>query len=95
MKAIGYSVTVVGFYEFLLGASVYAGDCWILPPVLFLTGILTMVSGVMVIHKAERRERKRKRHARFARHFHDEDKLRMTDDMKALHQELIIKEIQK
>lgn len=68
------------------GALCFAGSClstsggrWIVPPVIFLAGVILVAFGLWLVHKSEELKRKR----RAERHSDDADRLRETQAVKA------------
>lgn len=68
------------------GTLCFAGSClsttggrWIVPPMMFLAGVILVAFGLWLVHKSEERKSKR----RAERHCNDADKLRETQAVRA------------
>lgn len=91
MKVIGKICVVLGFICCVAGAGLQSVEFWMVPPMIFLAGMVGTYIGMKLIdfHEQKRMRRKRKR----LRHMDDVDKQQATDDMKNTYRDLIIKEI--
>lgn len=83
-----YILIAVGFIEWVIGACLSTEEFWIVPPVLFLAGTLTLALGLHLISK-----RAEKEYQRVIRHCEDADKQQDSDEISAAYQELILNEI--
>lgn len=83
-----YILIAVGFIEWVIGACLSTEEFWIVPPVLFLAGTLTLALGLHLISKSTEKE-----YQRVIRHCEDADKQQVTDEVSAAYQELILNEI--
>lgn len=91
MKVIGKICVVLGFICCVAGAGLQSVEFWMVPPMIFLAGMVGTYIGMKLIdfHEQKRMRRKRKR----LRHMNDTDKQQAADDMKNTYRDLIIKEI--
>lgn len=91
MKVIGKICVALGFICCVAGAGLQSVEFWMVPPMIFLAGMVGTYIGMKLIdfHEQKRMRRKRKR----LRHMDDVDKQQAADDMKNTYRDLIIKEI--
>lgn len=91
MKVIGKICVALGFICCIAGAGLQSVEFWMVPPMIFLAGMVGTYIGMKLIdfHEQKRMRRKRKR----LRHMDDVDKQQAADDMKNTYRDLIIKEI--
>lgn len=91
MKVIGKICVALGFICCVAGAGLQSVEFWMVPPMIFLAGMVGTYIGMKLIdfHEQKRMRRKRKR----LRHMNDTDKQQAADDMKNTYRDLIIKEI--
>lgn len=61
------------------GSCLSTGGRWIVPPVIFLAGVILVAFGLWLVHKSEELKSKR----RAERHCNDADKLRETQAVRA------------
>lgn len=91
MKAIGYILSGAGFLTMVCGGCMCCEDVWAVPAVVFIVGVGVMALGMSILQHKQNKAAKALE--KTTRHSDDADKLKLSDDMAALHQKIIINEI--
>lgn len=91
MKVIGKICVALGFICCVAGAGLQSVEFWMVPPMIFLAGMVGTYIGMKIISFQEQKRMRRKR--KRLRHMNDTDKQQAADDMKNTYRDLIIKEI--
>lgn len=91
MKVIGKICVALGFICCVAGAGLQSVEFWMVPPMIFLAGMVGTYIGMKLIDLQEQKRMRRKR--KRLRHMDDVDKQQAADDMKNTYRDLIIKEI--
>lgn len=91
MKATGYILSGIGFIGMVSGGCMCCEDMWAVPAVVFAAGAGVMAFGISILQHRQRKQSSNVNRA--LRHSKDADKLKLSDDMAALHQKIIINEI--
>lgn len=91
MKVIGKICVALGFICCVAGAGLQSVEFWMVPPMIFLAGMVGTYIGMKLIDFQEQKRMRRKR--KRLRHMNDVDKQQAADDMKNTYRDLIIKEI--
>lgn len=91
MKVIGKICVALGFICCVAGAGLQSVEFWMVPPMIFLAGMVGTYIGMKIISFQEQKRMRRKR--KRLRHMDDVDKQQAADDMKNTYRDLIIKEI--
>ncbi len=91
MKVIGKICVALGFICCVAGAGLQSVEFWMVPPMIFLAGMVGTYIGMKLIDFQEQKRMRRKR--KRLRHMNDTDKQQAADDMKNTYRDLIIKEI--
>lgn len=91
MKATGYILSGIGFIGMVSGGCMCCEDVWAVPAVVFVVGVCVMALGMSILQHKQNKAAKALE--KTTRHSKDADKLKLSDDMAALHQEIIINEI--
>lgn len=91
MKVIGKICVALGFICCVAGAGLQSVEFWMVPPMIFLAGMVGTYIGMKIICYQEQKRMRRKR--KRLRHMDDVDKQQAADDIKNTYRDLIIKEI--
>lgn len=73
------------------GGCMCCEDVWAVPAVVFVAGVGVMALGMAMVDKVTCKAEIAK--SKLSRHSEDADKLKLSEDMAAMHQEIIINEI--
>lgn len=91
MKAIGYILSGAGFLGMVCGGCMCCEDVWAVPAVVFIVGVGVMALGMSILQHKQNQEEKALE--KTERHSSDADKLKLSDAMEEMYQELILNEI--